>query len=81
MDRNTVIAELLSELPQVTDTLGSYGIRVDDRSLHATLGEVCRSLDIEVDDVLADIASVLDDDDDDGKPKVWDGSLPGEDTW
>jgi hypothetical protein len=65
LDDDTEIGALLQRDPQVADILGWYSIEVDRLEPHTTLGEVCRTYRLDVDDLITDLAAVIDDDDDD----------------
>ena len=75
---STRVGRLTTNYPELAEILGWHGLEPEDDELRLTLEELCDAYQVVIDDVLADMADVLDDDDDgDGD----DGDDDEDDDW
>ena len=63
---STVVKTLTTRHPEVEKILEWYGIRLSNGSHKMTLEDLCRAFNQDVEDVLTDIAAVLQEDEEDG---------------
>ena len=65
IDKNIRVRQLLELRPAARELLTWYGVGLDSHALRMTLGQLCRSEGLDVDDALAEINDDYDDEEDD----------------
>lgn len=65
IDRHIRVRDLLDRRPSARELLTWYGVGLDSHALGMTLGELCRTEGLDLDDTLAELDEDYDDDEDD----------------
>ena len=71
----TRVAALVDAFPEVETLLKWYDIELDDEELVMSLGELCASYELDLDDLLVEIDAAIEDDegadDEEGMDRFW----------
>ena len=61
---STRVGRMTTQYPELEEILGWHGIEPESDELRLTLEEICEAYEVDIEDVLVDIAEVMDEDED-----------------